>query len=915
MIITGLKTCHEKHPLGYNFTEAVLSWRVEESKGQKQTASRVEVSLNRNDAQTVYDSGMVDTVWDGTTLLHGMDSIGWTLPMTLAPRTRYYWRVTVQTDAGEKATSDWTWFETPKGADEPWQAQWITSPFGREAHPVFRRTFAAKEKPVQARCYIAGVGLFEPCLNGRVIGEEVLRPGFHSYDSYLMYQTLELEVEKGENTFDVLLGEGWYMGRYGLKSSAPRYGTEYKLLAEIHLTYADGHTEVIGTDESWMVTRSAVLMDSIYDGEEQDANLPAGEPMAAVKTEAPAVPLQPRSNPQILIHEKFTPTILPTDDTVLDMGQNFAGWCGFWCDAPKGTEIRLLYGEHVLNGTIYRDNLRGAKCIFRYVSDGVPRFVQPHFTYYGFRYVKVEGWGKPLDPKAFVGCAVYSDVEETGRVETSDPMVNRLYLNSKWSLKSNFLDIPTDCPQRDERMGWTGDIQIFCDTACYHADVADFMKKFMEDLRCEQKLLNGSVPCVAPMCKYELNGVSAWGDAACVIPWQLYLHYGDKALLRQEYPGMKDWVDWIARENDRHHCGYIWGGNAQLGDWLALDGTSVYGGTDRTYVATAYYYYSTFLTAQAAEILGLKEDAATYTELASHIRDAFQKEYFTPSGRIAIETQTACVMALYLHLVPENAQEKTCCTLARLIEENGYKLQTGFVGTPWLLPVLCDIGREDLAYTLLLRKEYPGWLYEVGKGATTIWERWNSIEPDGCMNRDGMNSLNHYAYGSIAAWMYRSMAGLHADTAGGRFMKIAPLPDQRIPSCKAEYTSPGGTWRTEWHYEGDTWHLTVQVPFGCEADLVMPDGKTEHLLPGETQHVAVMEKQYYSLDSSLDALLGYEPTRQVIQEMFPRAIRGVAFQYEMHTMRQLVSSPFSEISDEEIEALDSALKKIPVQID
>ena len=914
MKITGMKTCHEAHPLGFDFGQALLSWRVEESQGQKQTASRVEVAL-APDGAPVYDSGMLVSRWQGTELLEGMDSAGWTLPMELAPRTRYYWRVTVLTDAEEQATSEWSWFETPKGKDEPWQAAWVTSPFGREVRPVFRKTFHVTEKPVWARCYIVGLGLFEPSLNGKVIGEEVLRPGFHAYDSRVMYQTLELQPEAGDNVFDVMLGEGWYMGNYGLKRSTPHYGTEYKLLAELHLKYADGREEIIGTDESWQVTRSTVLTESIYDGETQDPNQPAGEPEAALLTSAPAVPLQPRSNPEILVHEHFTPTVLATDDTVLDMGQNFAGWCGFWCDAPKGTEIRLLYGEHVLNGTIYRDNLRTAKCIFRYISDGTPRFVQPHFTYFGFRYVKVEGWVGKLDPSKFVGCAVYSDIEETGTLETSDPLLNRLYLNSKWSLKSNFLDIPTDCPQRDERMGWTGDIQIFCDTACYHEDAASFLRKFMEDLRCEQKLLNGSVPCVVPMCKYELNGVSAWGDAACVIPWQLYLHYGDKALLKQEYPTMKDWVDWIARENERHHCGYIWAGNAQLGDWLALDGDSVYGGTDRIYVATACYYYSASLTAKAAKVLGMTEDAAKYESLSQHIREAFQAEYFTPAGRIAIETQTACVMALGMGLVPDHAKEKTQHMLVKLIEENGFQLRTGFVGTPWLLPVLCGSGRVDLAYTLLLRRTYPGWLYEVENGATTIWERWNSIEPDGSMNKDGMNSLNHYAYGSIAAWMYRSMAGIQADHPGGRYMEIAPLPDPRVRGCKASYVSPCGTWHTAWTWDGDVWSLDVHVPFGCEALLKLPDGSSTRLMPGDHHASVTMPRACYTLDAPLSALVQYEPTRQVLQEKFPRALRGVAFQYEMHSLRQLLSSPFSEVTDEEIQELEDALKKIPVHYD
>ncbi len=917
MQITKLRTNHLDRPLGFGFDKAILSWLTTDTLAARQAASRVEVSLTADESSTVYDSDRVKTVYapDSLRIVSGMDSAGWALPLTLQPMTRYFWRVTVWSDLGEEAVSEWTWFETPRSNGAPWKAEWITSPFGREAHPVFSRRFVLAEKPVSVRCYIAGLGMYEARLNGEKLGDEVLLPGFHAYDSYLMYQTLELEPRAGENVMEVTLGEGWYMGRYGLKSRAPRYGEEYLLLAEIRLKYADGREEVIGTDENWQVVRSPITFDSIYDGETYDAALKPGQPQSALYAKAPEVSLIARINPPLRKHERFTPVLSPENPQVLDMGQNFAGWCRFYCDAPAGTEIRLLYAEYMKDGDVYRDNLRKAKCVYTYISDGTPRWVEPRFTYFGFRYVKVEGWPGALDPASFTGCAVYSSLERTGFIETSDVQLNRLYENTLWSLKSNFVDIPTDCPQRDERMGWTGDIQIFADTASYHMDTAAFLDKFMLDLMCEQKRLDGSVPCVVPMCRYELNGVSAWGDAACVIPWRLYEHYGDREMLSRHFDSMRGWVDWISRQNDRHASGFLWDGCAQLGDWLSLDGDSVYGGTDRTFVATAYYYYSALLTSRAASVLGLDEEEERYRRLAQSIREAFGNEYFTRTGSISIRTQTACVMALYLDLAPENAKAKTARLLVRLVRENGVQLRTGFVGTPWLLPVLSDIGETQLAYDLLFKQEYPGWMYEVNRGATTIWERWNSIEPDGEMNRDGMNSFNHYAYGSVAGWLYGYAAGIRqpedrAPSHGMRSICVSPRPDRRIRHFCCRYAAPAGEYEVRWDWQGIECTVRVKVPFGCEAQIALPDGRTQQAASGEYSFTLSLPLPKYTLDAQLDALLSDPAARDAIARLFPQAIRGVAFQYEMHTLRQLLSSPFSEMSDEQIRALEEELSAI-----
>ena len=916
MRITHLKTNHLYEPLGFDTSTVALSYIVEEADGLRQAAARIQLATATEESAVCFDTGLVANEYSETgAVIGGIDNAAYQLEYPLAPRTRYFWRVFVRTDAEESAWSGWTWFETAKALDEGWLAKPITTPLGSNVHPVFTRRFTLDDPCETARLYILGLGLYEVYLNGKKIGDEVLQPGFHSYDLWLQYQTYELQPQQGENTLEVWLGDGWFKGRFSSRTAPSPYKGEYTLLAELRLRCEDGTEQIIGTDESWQVTPSPVQMDSIYDGETLDLTADCTATAQAIPAPLDMAKVRPRLSPPLRIQETRRMRIVSTDPLILDAVQNLSGWVKFYCDAPRGTEIRLLYAEHMMNGDVFRGNLRTAQQTFTYVSDGQPREVSPRFTYFGFRYIRVEGWQGAVNEDDFTACVIHSDMERTGFIETSDGAVNRLFENALWSQKGNFLDVPTDCPQRDERKGWTGDAQIFCDTACFNMDAAAFYRKYMQDMALEQVNLGGSLPCVVPAAYYGVNGTAVWGDAATIIPWQVYVHSGDASILRQQYPFMKMWVENIRRETEADSSGCLWSGGAQYGDWLALDADNVHGGTDRALIATAYYYYSVTIVARAAAVLGNSGDQALYGKLAQDIRSAFLAEYFTPSGRLADQTQTALVLVNFLGLYPDGTQEKQASALHRRIAEDGFRLQTGFVGTPWLLSALTEAGNADLAWKLLLRREYPSWLYEVDQGATTIWERWNSINPDGTMNKDGMNSLNHYSYGSVAAWMYRYMAGIQPLEAapGFRCIRIAPRPSRRLMHCRAGVLTPHGECRVEWRWlDGSRLLLDVTVPFGSSATLLSPDGGSAlQLTPGEYTWTLEMPAAHpFSIMSDWRELLADPRARAVIETHFPKAIRGIAFQKELQTLDQVVRSPFATLSRETIGEIRQALGKI-----
>jgi len=829
MNIFKMKTNRLYNPLGFELGDKPrLSWIVESDSAKKQAAAQVQVSLDENFEDIIFDSGKRSDI----------NSVCYPLDIELKPRTRYYWRVKVWGDDGSFAVSEPAWFETSK-MDEPWEAKWITPNIDGTVHPILFSDFNIEKEVKSARVYICGLGLFELSLNNQKVGDEYLSPGFTAYDKWIPYQTYDITdyVKEGENRIEVLLGNGWYKGRFGLDRQRNfRYGDKFALICEIVITYEDGTSQVFITDEStWRARKSNIIDSSIYDGEFIDGTMEDNGVYSVSTIDLDINKLRPRLNPPIKIKERLKPVEVihtPAGETVLDMGQNMVGWIEFTNRAPAGEEIFLQFGEILQDGNFYRDNLRTAKCEFKYISNGKEEKVRPHFTFYGFRYVKLTKWYGEVNPDDFCGCVIYSDVEQTGSITTDNELVNKLFQNVLWGQKGNFLEIPTDCPQRDERMGWTGDAQAFSGTAAFNMDVYAFFKKYLYDLMQEQKERGGNVPVVVPAHDVTQNGACAWGDAATIIPWNMYVYYGDDSVLIQQYESMKGWVDFIKSRDEAAGDKRLWTNDFHFGDWLSLDvedpTNNRFGGTDRTFLASAFYCFSARLVAKAARVLNKEEDAVYYEQLADEVREAIQKEYFTSSGRLAIDTQTAHVVALYMDLVPEEYKERIAYNLRLKLKESNYHLRTGFIGTPYLCRVLSEHGSNDIAYKLLTNTDYPSWLYQVIMGATTVWERWNSVLPDGRMSDTRMNSLNHYCYGSIMEWMYRNVAGIKPmeESPGFKRFKLEPQPNYLLKSLNVEFMSPAGKIISRWNIADDgSITFYFKIPFDATAQLILPDSE------------------------------------------------------------------------------------------
>ena len=900
MTIINCKTNHLVDPLGYELGEVAFSWTVEGAAGQFQTAARIIV---RRGGTVEADTGWAD-----------LDSLAAPVELVLRPRTRYTWTVWVRTDTGEEATSAENWFETGK-MDEPRAAQWIGCDDAQPRHPVFSREIVPAKPVAAARLYLCGLGLYEAAWNGEKIGGEYLTPYCNDYSSWAQYQTYDVtEQLQSAGVLSVTLGNGWYKGRFGPdRREEPYYGDSWKLIAEVRLAYADGTEDVIGTDESWTVTRSNITFSNLYDGEHRDDTLPPLPPERARLAQPPVGKLTGRYSTPVMVQKELPVQEIihtPAGETVLDLGQNLAGSFRLRCHVSHETLVRLQFGEILQNGNFYRDNLRTAKAEYVYISDGRPHVLEPKFTYYGYRYVKVEGL-PDLKPEDFTALALYSQLPRTGVLTTGNGLVNRLIANIEWGQKGNFIDVPTDCPQRDERMGWTGDAQVFAPTACYQRDSYAFFAKYLHDLALEQRANSGAVPNVIPSFG-KRDCSAAWGDAACVIPWTLYQFYGDKSILVRQFDSMKGWVEHICTVDGEDHG---WRRQFHFGDWLALDvwdGDDRQGGTDVGFVADVMYLRCARLTSEAAKALGLDGEAAEYGALAETLLDAIRTEYFTPAGRCAVPTQTGLLLALEHGLAPD--PKRTAAELARALKKSGGKLQTGFVGTPLLCPVLTAAGQEDTAFDLLLDEGYPGWLYAVKLGATTVWERWNSVGPDGKIAENGMNSLNHYAYGSIAEWLYADVAGLRPAAPGFRRAVLRPHVCAALGHAELEYHSAAGRWKCRWEVlpSGDVAYFCA-VPFGCTAELTLPyGGGTYELGPGAFSHTYTPGqplKRRFSADTPLGELLSNPRVKAALERAMPQ-ITQLPPSMAGLSLRQLAGRMGGRLPNGALDKLDAMLANL-----
>lgn len=860
--VTSLKVDHMTDPSGVTDPAPVFSW-VLTGEGRNASQSAYEIRVTEG-GKTVWRSGRVESD-NSVTVPYGGEA--------LKSGTRYDWQVRVWDNRGK--ASKWsersTWLTGLFSGDE-WEARWIEQPQQTDAAPMFRKEFALKRPVASAVAYITSHGMYEAYINGRKVGDAHYAPGWTSYDKRMQYQTYDVTdmLLRGDNAFGIMVGEGWYLSRLGWSSGEHQLYESNKLgaLAQIVVTYADGSHEMIVTDGTWRCSTGEIVHSEIYDGETVDARKRQAGWNAAgfddsaweavhVADYSPGNLVSSESEP-VITHEIKSPVAVittPAGEKVLDFGQNLVGREIVTVKGKAGQEIVISHAE-VLDekGNFYTVNLRSAKAQSRYICSGGEDRFEPLFTFYGFRYLKVEGIEGELDPDDFKAAVIFSGMPESGNFSSSNEEVNRLQSNIQWGLRGNFLDVPTDCPQRDERLGWTGDAEVFFRTATFNRDVQNFFRKWLKDVAADQ-LPDGQVTDVVP----HINGLTGaghvgWADVATIVPWQHYMAYGDERILETQYPSMKAWVDFITSQS----TDYLWNVGWHYGDWLfySVDNDTA-GASAVTYtplIQQCFYANSADIVSKAAAVLGKEDDARKYAELTRKVKEAFCNAYLTPAGYLVSATQTAYVLALNFDMLPENMRAKAAERLAERVRHYGH-ITTGFLGTPYICHVLTQTGYNDLAYSLLLRRQYPGWLYPVTMGATTIWERWNSMMPDRTIPNNGMNSFNHYSYGAIGDWLYRDAVGLHETSPGFKTMAVKPHTGGGFTEMKAEHNTPYGRAAAAWYDKDGVFALEVTVPVNTTAEIYVPSPSADKVtLDG----APVADSRDASLDGYAD---GYTKVR------------------------------------------------------
>ena len=878
--------CEYQHdPIGIGTARPRFAWRLGDPRPDaRQSAWQLLVASTREGlfeegSADLWDSGRVD----GEANLH-VEYAG----APLRSRQCAWW--CVRSFGGDGQPSPWSdaaSFECGLLEQEDWTASWISSPLvGTKAYsppvPCLRRDIELPAPVAKARLYVTALGLYEISIGGRRVGDHQLAPGWTDYRKRVRYQVHDVTalLGPGAHTIEALLGDGWYCGHVGLRASREGYGERPALLAQLEITHSDGTTTRIVSDGEWSWQASAILSADLFNGEAFDARRSSdAERWQPVEIVDPGdVALDAMAGPPIRVVREIQPVGRPRRlrgagrgqvfgaRFIFDLGQNMVGRVRLRARGTAGKQIKVRHAE-ALNpdGTLYTDNLKGAAATDAYTFAGgdAAECFEPRFTFHGFRYVEVSGEIEADAIEELTGVVLCSDMDETGRFSCSEPELDQLQHNIVWGQRGNFLDVPTDCPQRDERLGWTGDALVFADTAAFNMQVAGFFEKWLQDLE-DAQAESGRVPPVAPLPGDSLmslmDGGPAWADAIVFCPWTIWRAYGDRRIIEERWDAMVAFVDDAMQrtnegirsdpENDS------WGG---FGDWCALDGTvsseSRLGATPKDLIGTAFLAESARRLAQMGEAVDRSDEAKRYFDLSQSVREAFRRRFVSRDGRVVGNTQTSDLLALHFDLLDPAERGPSAKNLARNVELHGH-LTTGFVGTPYLLPVLASTGRLDLAYRLLLRRDYPSWLYPIVHGdATTIWERWNGwTEADGFFDPE-MNSFNHYAYGAVGAFLYATVAGLDlhsaADAAGWRRARIAPRPplDPRLPeqplltSAAAQLETQHGRWAVEWQIDRDAFVMELVVPPGCSASIELADGSTREVGAGthhETRAVATL---------------------------------------------------------------------------
>ena len=832
--IQHLLTENLTNPIGLDVQQPRFSWQlVSDKRNIAQTAYEIIVSADKGPlwkSGKVASNQSVQVSYAGTALQSGK---------------KYTWELRVWDNNGKQSPwSEPAFFQTALFDTADWKAKWIEAGFAEDAtRPaiLFRNQFSINKKITSATLYITAHGMYEVQLNGNKVGDAYLTPGWTSYNKRLQYQVYDVTnmLSNGNNAIGATVGNGWYRGYLAWEDNKNIYGSKLGLLAQLNITYSNGTSETIVTDEKWKSSTGAIKSVEIYHGETYDAReekkgwSKAGFNDAGWKgVNLPTVAfnnLVATENEPVKKHETFKAIKLfttPAGDKVLDFGQNLVGWVVVNVSGNAGDKIVIKHAE-VLDkaGNFYTENLRAAKATATYIlKGGAPESFEPHFTFYGFRYIKIENYPGEIKPENFTAVALYSDMKPTGTFTSSNALINQLQHNIQWGQRGNFLDVPTDCPQRDERLGWTGDAQAFSRTATFNFGVNNFFLKWMKDVAADQGA-DGKIPFVIPnVLGSGAGGSTGWADVATIIPWNIYLAYGDKKILENQYPSMKAWVKYMtdSSKND------LWNTGFHFGDWLFYrpsddnDGRAAV--TDKYLIAQCFYANSVQLLINTAKVLNNTADEAIYKALLKKVKDAFLREYLTPNGRLISGTQTAYVLALNFDMLPENLRTQAAERLAENVKSYGNHLTTGFLGTPYLCHVLTRFSYTDIAFKLLLKEDYPSWLYPVKMGATTIWERWDGQKPDSSFQTPGMNSFNHYAYGAIGDWMYRILVGLdtYEDGVGYKHIKIMPHIGGGFTNAAASLQTYYGTVSSGWKIENDKLLMDIEIPANATATVYVP---------------------------------------------------------------------------------------------
>ncbi|MFS0727532.1 family 78 glycoside hydrolase catalytic domain [Paenibacillus sp. 1P07SE] len=832
--IAALRCEYRDRPLGLDVQRPRFGWQLHaEGRLVRQLRYRLQTALDAQFAEIQWDSGAVDSDQSIQVAYDGPD---------LQPSVRYWYRVRAETTHGETGWSEPSWWETGLLSAERWaDAQWIACPEEDPADSVhyLRGRIRTGGMVASARLYATALGIYRLQVNGRLLEDCLLSPGWTSYDKRLQYQTYDITELLTEDVQTVLciVADGWYKGALTGKYKRNVYGDRKAMLLQLHVRYTDGKAQIWSSGETWEALQGPLVASSLYDGEYYDATRalePAGSGRVKVLSASKHAIIGQEGMPvretASLPVQKVLHT--PAGETVLDFGQNLAGGVRFRVSGNPGDRVELVHGE-VLDseGNLYVDNLRSAKQRITYVcSGGEEETYQPLLSFQGFRYVRIEAYPGEVRPERFMAVVLHSDLESAGSFACSSKGVNQLVQNIRWSQRGNFIDIPMDCPQRDERLGWTGDAQVFARASSYLMHVAPFFSKWLRDLAADQRP-DGGVPSVIPSV-LEKHSAGGWGDAAVIVPWQMYVAYGDLSLLAEQYGSMKAWVEYIHVQGEipgLYNTGF------HYGDWLALDARegSYKGATPDDLIATAFFAYSCELLGRAAGLLDLQEDELRYAELHAEVVRQFRRTFITPAGRLAAPTQTAHALTLYMNLAEARHRPRLLRDLQALVMDGQGKaeMRTGFIGTPYICHVLSEGGLHELACELVLREEAPSWLYAVSRGATTVWEHWDGIRSDGSFWSRYMNSFNHYAYGAIADWLYGVVAGIssEAEGAGFRQIRIAPRVGGGFTHASAVYRSMHGEIRSSWVLLEDNVELECAIPANTTAVITLYGTRKERV--------------------------------------------------------------------------------------